>query len=90
MREDEYYNVTPSSKKMKYEPNHFTRNSFPPPSSHSNPSLPMPQTLFQPTSSSSSSAVKLPQLPEELGKCIAHDIALLKKLGWKHFVAASK
>jgi hypothetical protein len=29
-------------------------------------------------------------LPEELGKCIAHDIALLKKLGWKHFVAASK
>ena len=29
-------------------------------------------------------------LPHELGKCIARDVALLNKLGWKRFVAAKR
>jgi hypothetical protein len=44
--EDEYVNVTPS-KKTSYEPNQFTSSSLPPPSSHSVPSLPMPQAPSQ-------------------------------------------
>ena len=29
-------------------------------------------------------------LPHELGKCIAQDIALLDKLGWKRFMAVKR
>jgi hypothetical protein len=29
-------------------------------------------------------------LPQDLGKCIAHDVALLQQLGWRRFVATKR
>mmetsp|Transcript_14147 Transcript_14147/g.26545 ORF Transcript_14147/g.26545 Transcript_14147/m.26545 type:complete len:786 (+) Transcript_14147:1982-4339(+) len=54
--------------------------------------LPLPPNLST-TASSTSHAAAAPimsGLPKELGKCIARDVALLKKLGWKRFVAARR
>jgi hypothetical protein len=57
-----------------------------------NTTLPSPTKLSLPLPSLShaSSSAALTGLPHELGKCIAHDVALLNKLGWKRFVAARR
>ena len=54
--------------------------------------LPTPPITFPPASPLSHAATPsaLSGLPHELGKCIARDVALLNKLGWKRFVAARR
>ncbi len=91
--EYEYDNVIPSKKPIRQPSNvDFSRiPSLTPITSPSVLSLPTPPTTFPPPpSSSSSSAIASAGLPQELGKCIAHDVALLNKLGWKRFVAARR
>jgi len=64
----------------------FTSNSNPPARNASPPNLPAPPKLLptRPTTRDTHG------LPHELGKCIARDVALLNKLGWKRFVAAKR
>jgi hypothetical protein len=52
----------------------------------------MPQRAVPPTLSLSHATASpaLSGLPNELGKCIAHDVALLNKLGWKRFAVAAR
>jgi hypothetical protein len=62
----------------------------------SNAALPTPPTTVQSTQSTATvlpatiPSFSLSGLPQDLGKCIANDVALLHKLGWRRFVAAKR
>jgi hypothetical protein len=83
-------NVTPS-KKTNQNPNRTSIHS------HNVGPLPKPSPATTNTPSTvsqgpgaSGATLTLTGLPKNLGKCIARDLTLLNKLGWRKFVAARR
>lgn len=91
---EDYDNITPSKKTTKDSTCFdFSRCSYHTPTNPTSlPTLPLPPNISTPSSSTSHAiAVSIKsRLLIELGKCIAVDVALLKKLGWKCFVATRR